>query len=193
MAGWGRCRRCGEDIWWGANPDGSGRAFPFDDDDEDQSHFESCAAQEWVRDDAGERHSVGHCRACDARVWWQTTRSGKRRPMDVDGSVASWECHFDTCRARATDDARAADREAADRARRTRYASPLAPYEVRLWLPDLEMTWPCTFAAVTSGFRQLAMRHHPDLGGQASEFIRIRLAYDALKKYADRFPTEVPV
>jgi len=197
MAGWGRCRRCSARIWWGTSPYDSSRAFPFDDDEEEQSHFETCAAQEWVTDDEGERHSISRCRACKAKVWWETTPNGRRRPMDIDGDEASWECHFDTCPGEfeksVPEEKPNPDREAADRQRRQTYASPGAPYGIRLWLPDLELTWPCSFADVKSAFRKLALRHHPDMGGNAVEFIRIRLAYDALSQLEELFSQEVVV
>jgi len=179
VSGWGRCRRCRADIWWGTNPYDDSRAFPFDDEDEQQSHFETCEAQEWVEDGEGGRHTVSRCRACNARVWWQTTARGKRRPMDTNGDEATWECHFDTCAGRKAHEPQPEPpprRPSAD----PRVAA--APYAIRLWLPDLELTWPTTPAEVTSAFRRLALIHHPDMGGKSSEFIRIKLAYDRLKE-----------
>lgn len=177
MAGWGRCRNCGSKIWWGANPFDADRVWPFDDDEEEQPHFETCSATEWVTDVDGSQHRVSACKACGARVWWETTIRGKRRPMDVDGERCSDTCHFDSCtgepvgaRARRRTDRREAGKPTD------------VPYVVRLWLPDLGLSWPTTPAEVTTAFRRLALIHHPDMGGQASDFIRIKLAYDRLKQ-----------
>jgi len=186
MAGWGRCKRCGGRIWWGTSPFGTGRAFPFDDADEQQSHFETCAAQDWVTDSASTRHRVSACRACNARVWWETTYTGKRRPMDVEGDVATWTCHLDTC----VGVAPGAGGEEYDAAwARQQQLQPLAsPSEV--WLSELGLSWPCTLADATHAFRRLALTHHPDMGGTVSEFVRIRQAYDQLKQ---RLTEEVEV
>lgn len=178
MAGWGVCRRCSARIWWGSNPDGSGRAFPFDDQDEQQSHFATCRAQKWVTDLKGERHSVSTCRACGAEVWWDSTFRGRRRPMDIEGDVASQTCHFDTCAGEPPSEA---------------YDRPAAAYvadqsDVALWLGELGLPLTADMDQVTRQFRKLAMRHHPDMGGDASEFIRIKLAYDRLRDLI-----EVPV
>jgi hypothetical protein len=177
MAGWGRCRGCQQAIWWGTSPYDSSRAFPYDDEDEEQSHFETCAAQERATDDFGDRQRVSRCKACGGRVWWQTTARGRRRPMNVDEDYATDECHFDTCEARSEPEPQSSRQR---RAPDPSVAS--APYEVRLWLPDLGLRWPCTAAEVTSAFRRLALVHHPDMGGNASDFIRIKLAYDRLKQ-----------
>lgn len=178
MAGYGRCRNCGRRIWWGTSPYDSSRAFPFDDQDEEQSHFETCPGVKRVTDEDGNTYRVSHCRACHAEVWWETTARGARRPMNVDGSTATWECHFDTCEGQPAG-AERPDPEPQRHAHDPRTAS--APYEVRLWLPDLELAWPCNVTDVTSAFRRLALIHHPDMGGNASDFIRIKLAYDRLK------------
>ena len=172
MAGWGTCRRCRARIWWGSNPDGSGRAFPFDDSDEQQSHFRTCNAQKWVTDLHGEQHSVSTCRACGAAVWWETTYRGRRRPMDVRGDEATVECHFDTC----------PGEPSVDYASRPAAAVVLADRsDVELWLGELGLPATADMDQVTRQFRKLAMEHHPDMGGAASEFIRIKLAYDRLK------------
>lgn len=179
MAGWGRCRRCAGKIWWGTSPYDSSRVFPFDDDDEQQSHFETCAAQEWVTDSQGGRHRVSTCRACKAKVWWDTTHNGKRRPMDVEGTAATWTCHLETCvgvtpgSSDETYDAAWA-RQAQTT---TSLASPTA-----LWLSELGLSPPCTLEKVTKTFRRLALTHHPDMGGTVADFVRIRMAYDRLKQ-----------
>jgi hypothetical protein len=187
MAGWGRCRQCQEQIWWGASPYTPGRPFPYDDDEEEQPHFESCQATEWVTDVDGQRYRVSNCKACNAKVWWETTVRGKRRPMDVDGDRAGGECHFETCPGQV----RGAPRAEPQHSKKKAHASVAqAPYEVRLWLPDLGLRWPCTVDEVTRSFRRLALIHHPDMGGNASDFIRIKLAYDRLKQLLG---VEVPV
>jgi hypothetical protein len=192
VAGWGRCRSCRRPIWWGESPYSPGRAFPFDDEDEEQSHFETCAAQEWVTDELGERQRVSKCKACGAKVWWETTYRGRRRPMNVDGDRGTDECHFDTCAGEPVGAGARAQQEQQKQREEPRTNNGWwsdsgargpsdVPYSIRLWLPDLELQWPCTGADVTSAFRRLALKHHPDMGGNSSDFIRIKLAYDRLK------------
>jgi len=178
MASWGRCRRCGGRIWWGTSPFSTGRAFPFDDDQEQQSHFGTCSAQEWVTDSQGGRHSVSTCRACNAKVWWDTTHSGKRRPMDVEGTAATWTCHLDTC----VGVAPGAGGEEYDAAWARQQQAQVLAIPSELWLSELGLSWPCTLAEATRAFRRLALTHHPDMGGNVSDFVRIRLAYDRLKE-----------
>lgn len=167
MAGWGYCKRCRQRIWWGASPYDSTKSFPFDHSDEQQSHFETCAAQEWVTDSSGDRHRVNRCRMCNARIWWDTTPYGKRRPMDCNGNEALWDCHIDTC-------------AGVPPGQRPPQPEPSAD-PVHMYLAHLGLAWPCTEAELTTAYRRLARVHHPDVGGQASEFIRIKLAYDKLK------------
>lgn len=189
MAGMGRCRRCGQTIFWGANPSHPERPFPFDDPESQRSHFDTCSGYERVWDASGSTHAVWNCRACGERVWWTVVEGGARRPFDVEGDRATARMHFDTCRGQPAD-ARvnqepppprepSSPRDNA-RERRQAAAAASAPYEVRLWLPELGLDWPCTHADLVSRFRQLALKHHPDMGGNASDFIRIRNAYDRL-------------
>jgi len=177
MAGWGVCRYCRARIWWGTNPNGNGRAFPFDDQDETEIHFESCTARMRATDDAGVSHTVSQCSQCGEGVWWETMPSGSKRPMNVDtlGTHATWTCHFDTCAGR-EEDRRAYEEE------HKKQRDKQVAYSVRLWLPDLELEWPCDVSDVTSAFRRLAMKYHPDMGGTSEDFIRIKLAYDRLKE-----------
>jgi hypothetical protein len=169
MAGWGRCRSCQARIWWGTSPFDSSRAFPFNDQDESESHFQTCAAQEWVTDSEDQRQRVSKCRACGERVWWQTTFRGRRRPMNCDGDVGTDECHFDTC---------AGEPVGAT----TTFPEPEYVADIDLWLGELGLKQPVTLADITSAFRALAMRHHPDMGGSTSDFIRIKLAFDRCKE-----------
>lgn len=178
MAGWGYCRYCQQRIHWGTNPNGNGRAFPFDDEEETQVHFETCSARARVTDPQGNSHTTSKCSECSETVWWETMASGSKRPMNVDGDQATWTCHFDTCGARAEPEAEPKRKQRHTRAEQPKEAS----YSVRLWLPDLELNWPCTVADATSAFRRLAMIHHPDVGGTSADFIRIRNAYDRLKE-----------
>jgi hypothetical protein len=178
MAGWGTCRNCRSRIYWGISPYNSAKAFPFNDADEQQSHFDTCSAQEWITDALGQRHRVSTCKACHERVYWETTPTGKRRPMNIEGGEPTYECHFDTCMGvpsgagAGTASANGIPREAV-----------LDPRDaVHLWLMHLGLEWPVTMSQVTSAFRTLAMTHHPDMGGNTSDFIRVRTAYDRLKE-----------
>lgn len=192
MAGWGRCRNCKQPIWWGTSPYGSGKAFPFDDQDEKLSHFLSCAAQEWVQDATGARHTVGKCKACGAKVWWQTIPSGKRRPMNIEGDAASLEdCHFDTCEGESV----AAggqridyDQVWAQAHGRTANEPDSIAAIAGLWLANLGLSWPTTKLEVIGAFRKLSLTYHPDMGGTASDFIRIKLARDRLVELLEQVP-----
>lgn len=171
MAGWSTCRSCHQRIWWGTAPFDSNRNWPFDDQDEQVQHFETCPAIDRVTHSAGTTHRVSQCRACGARVWWDTTPRGKRRPMNVEGDVASQACHFDTCPG-----------EPVDTERPSEPALVGAVPDIELWLSQLGLSYPSSLEQITAAFRKLAMRHHPDMGGQSSEFIRIKLAFDRCKE-----------
>jgi hypothetical protein len=106
--------------------------------------------------------------------------------MDVEGQVATEDVHFDSCTGERPGSKRARVK-AEPQAKRPRrpQPDPNVPYVVRLWLPDLELGWPCTLAEVTTAFRRLAFKYHPDTGGptaDTSAFIRCKLAYDRLKQ-----------
>ncbi|MCC5826594.1 DNA-J related domain-containing protein [Alkalimonas sp.] len=45
----------------------------------------------------------------------------------------------------------------------------------------LQLNWPCQLAVLKRQYRTLALKHHPDRGGDAEHFVRIRLAYQQLK------------
>ena len=189
MAGWGRCRRCREPIWWGTSPYAPDKAFPYDDKDEEQSHFETCAAQEYATDDNGFRHQVSACKTCGAKVWWDVTFRGKRRPMDVEGAEgdweATWECHFDSCVGHMPGVEPETETVTNGKRQEHEDRAASAPYAYRLWLPDLELGWPLPeprLAVITSAFRRLCLIHHPDVGGTNAGFIRIKQAFDELKK-----------
>jgi hypothetical protein len=64
------------------------------------------------------------------------------------------------------------------------------PRKVRLKLPSfvaiLGIKWPCSEEALKLAWKQLALKHHPDRGGNQEEFIRIKQAYDvACQSLAD--------
>jgi hypothetical protein len=172
VSGWSTCRSCHQRIWWGAAPFDSSRNWPFDDQDEQIQHFDTCAAIARVVDASGTRHRVSTCRACGIPVWWDTTFRGKRRPMNVnlDGTTSA-ECHFDTCLGQPS----SAEAEPVA-------AQPFGIYDIDPWLAQLGLRQPVTLEEITSAFRGLAMRHHPDMGGNASDFIRIKLAFDRCKE-----------
>ncbi|MEE2001776.1 DNA-J related domain-containing protein, partial [Alkalimonas sp. MEB108] len=44
----------------------------------------------------------------------------------------------------------------------------------------LQLSWPCPLAVLKRQYRSLALKHHPDRGGDAEQFVRIRLAYQQL-------------
>lgn len=176
MTGFGRCRNCRAVVWWGANPRKPGGVLPFDDKGEQTLHFETCSATEWLIDELGNRQRISECKTCGSKVWWQTTPTGAHRPMDVEPGPHNWrECHFDTC---------AGVRPETERvgAGRVQEAAPVLT-GVRAWVADLGLSYPPlpSEAAITAAFRSLSMRHHPDMGGRAEDFIRIKMARDGLK------------
>ena len=161
MAGWGTCRDCRRTVWWGTSRIDPHRVWPFDDLAETSVHFDTCRATEHIVDSQGTSHRVVKCRLCGARVWWQTTPGGRRRPMDCDGS----SCHFDTC-----------TKAGAHR------PQPQANDPLHMWLADLGLAPPATLAEATSAFRRLVKQTHPDLGGSDAAFIRVKLAYDRVRQ-----------
>jgi len=179
VAGWAVCRRCRERIWWGSAPFDASRNWPFDDQDEQVQHFDTCSAINRAVDALGNTHRVGTCRACGAHVWWDTTPRGKRRPMNVsigtivvDGlfaNKASDECHFDTCPGEPQSEPAAA-------------VQPVGAADLDLWLGQLGLSGPASLEQITRAFRALAMRHHPDMGGSTADFIRIKLAFDRCRE-----------
>lgn len=177
MAGWSTCKNCRQRIWWGSAPFDSSRNWPFDDQDEQVQHFDTCSAVDRVTDHAGTSHRVVKCRACGERVWWDTTPRGRRRPMNIiAGGVwgpdtTSDVCHFDTCLG-----------EPIGTTSEPVAAEPVGIYDIDPWLAQLGLRQPVTLEEITSAFRALAMKHHPDMGGNASDFIRVRLAFDRCKE-----------
>ena len=57
-------------------------------------------------------------------------------------------------------------------------AIPRAPTIERAWWSVLGVSYPCTLDAAKRAFRSLAKTVHPDHGGTAEEFMRIKEAYD---------------
>jgi len=171
MAGWSTCRSCHQRIWWGSAPFDSTRNWPFDDQDETIQHFDTCAAVERVADAAGNKYRVSKCRACGEKIWWDTTPRGKRRPMNITWifgeTTTSDVCHIDTCLG-----------EPVGAASEPVAAEPYSVEDIELWLGELGLKQPVTVQDVTSAYRQLAYKHHPDMGGSASDFIRVKLARD---------------
>lgn len=61
---------------------------------------------------------------------------------------------------------------------------------------ELELSTDCTFDDIKQQYRILAMKHHPDKGGDVEKFQKIKFAYDVLidpirrKKYDDTASTE---
>ncbi|SDZ93391.1 DNA-J related domain-containing protein [Alkalimonas amylolytica] len=45
----------------------------------------------------------------------------------------------------------------------------------------LQLSWPCDLALLKRQYRSLALKHHPDRGGDAEHFVRIRQAYQQLR------------
>ena len=196
MSGLGTCRDCNSWIYWADFEDESGktRHVPYDEPGHFTMHWQTCEAGDYI--EVGRTaYRVERCRNCKQRVYWETTRNGKKRQMDCyqdeDGEwQISGDCHFDTCVSRRGPGASDTWREA-DRQRRAKQEPVTATANghttteiqrlVRLWGPDLGITWPCTREQVTSAFRTGALKHHPDMGGQAKDFIRVKRAYDALR------------
>jgi hypothetical protein len=157
MSGWATCRSCHQRIWWGKAPFDNTRNWPFDDQDEQTQHFDTCSAIQ-----------------CGEPVWWDTTWKGRRRPMNVmPNGDASDECHFDTCAGQSVGAAPEPEPVAAE---------PVGIYDIDQWLAQLGLRRPVTLEEITSAFRGLAMQHHPDMGGNASDFIRVKLAFDRCKE-----------
>lgn len=52
------------------------------------------------------------------------------------------------------------------------------PATLRHAAEALGLSWPATKSEVKSAFRPLAMRHHPDRGGNPAEFRRVYAAYE---------------
>lgn len=54
---------------------------------------------------------------------------------------------------------------------------------VRVRIPPfakiLGVSWPCSEADLKMVWKRLALKHHPDRGGNQEEFIRVKTAYDA--------------
>jgi hypothetical protein len=197
MSGLSTCRDCGQWIYWQDFPaaDGSTRHVPFDESGHVTLHWATCSAGEYI-EVYGETYKVDNCRKCQHQVYWETTARGRKRPMDCyPDEFGTWvsdgNCHFDTCvgagaGARAGSNWRDADPRRArsrEQAAAQERPQPVSEVErgVRFWGPSLGVTWPCSAADVTSAFRKQALKHHPDMGGQAKEFIRVKRAYDALR------------
>lgn len=194
MSGMGVCKRCGEWIYWHdeETPDGRTRHVPYDEGDYKTIHFATCAAQEWIST-GGQTYSVATCRDCKHFVFWTTTFKGKKRPMDCyqddDGRwVADGECHFDTCLGNV---AAATANWQAHRVRQQQATAQVNGYveeakdqhqrDVEKWLVPLRLAWPVTAKDVTSAFRKRCLETHPDMGGNANDFIQVKRAYDALR------------
>lgn len=198
MSGLGACKQCGEWIYWRqeeAPSDGRTRNVPYDQPSYETLHWATCPNQDYIRiGRTAER--VTRCKDCQHRIYWETTSRGRRRPMDVYRDedslefVADGYCHFDTCTAKRssayTNNWRAQDARASSyRAAGSSHNGQVRPtdlYRLNLYLPDLGLRWPCQQQDVVSAFRALALRHHPDMGGRAVDFIRVKRAYDALKE-----------
>ena len=196
MSGLGACRDCGAWIYWQEYTDDAGkrRHVPYDEPGFFTMHWATCAAAEYIDVD-GELLQVTVCKKCKEPVYWETTARGRRRPMDCYQDIDDvWhpdrECHFATCSATHTDtnNWRAQDRRTyrPHEKGRTPPGQPKQPqtadYRIRLWLPDLGLIWPCTQGDIKQAFRKLALVTHPDMGGNAEAFIRVKRAYDALKE-----------
>jgi hypothetical protein len=189
VSGLGTCRDCNQWVYWAdyAGDDGRTRHVPFDEPGFFTMHWETCPSAERISIN-GQRLKVERCKKCRHRVYWETTPKGKKRPMDTyqdedtGGWVADGFCHFDTCvGARTTAGSERAHKARPEPAPEYQTVGELAR-KVRLFGPDLGLAWPCTRQDVVSAFRRLALQHHPDMGGQADAFMRVKRAYDALKE-----------
>lgn len=64
--------------------------------------------------------------------------------------------------------------------------APMDRERAELWshLDVLNLDWPVTSAELTQAYRQRARETHPDLtGGDDTAFVRVNLAYEAIKAY----------
>lgn len=195
MSGLGTCRDCGEWIYWQTyeGDDGKQKHVPFDEPGFFTLHWATCTEQDYVVGFDGGTYRVQQCRDCREPVYWPDTltRNGKKRPFDCFMDGDNWvedygTCHFDTCREKVgvTNNWRAQDRHRARTSAPPPRPEPEQPalyYRLKLWLPDLGLSWPCCKADVMSAFRKKALETHPDMGGSAAAFIRVKRAYDALK------------
>ena len=204
MSGLGTCRDCGEWIYWGQVETEFGtKNVPYSDSNQTTMHWEDCANQDYVTDRLGNMYRVQKCKDCGHSVYWETTARGRKRPMDVFADedtgefTPAGECHFETCVGQATggnwrqqdfDDKKRkqeADSRKADRERAGAQREEIHDWEIKRlepWLKDLKLTWPCTQVDVTSAFRKQALETHPDMGGSDRAFIKIKVAYDQLRK-----------
>ena len=202
MSGLGTCRDCGEWIYWGQVETEFGtKNVPYSDSNQTTMHWEDCANQDYVTDRLGNMYRVQKCKDCGHSVYWETTARGRKRPMDVfvDEDTGEFtpagECHFETCTGKQTGgnfrngDSYSGSRKKAESAsgssqpkRERESARDFDQKRLEPWLKDLKLTWPCTQVDVTSAFRKQALETHPDMGGSDRAFIKIKVAYDQLRK-----------
>jgi curved DNA-binding protein CbpA len=55
------------------------------------------------------------------------------------------------------------------------------PFHLREHLDVLGLKWPCTLEEVKKAYWAGAMKHHPDRGGKADDFVKLKTASEALK------------
>jgi hypothetical protein len=192
MPGPGICRDCHACVRWGANPDGSGRSFPFDEPTQLTPHFSTCAAVERPVDPfTGETVRVSRCAGCRAPIWWHKSRAGNNVPFTVgpEGGPER-EPHFQICPGRAGGRAWVGSdwEEEQPVFHPTRPQVPGWQRELQEHLLVLELTWPCTGDDLRHAFRQLAHARHPDHdGGSTEQFRALKDAYDRASHLVARY------
>ena len=53
-------------------------------------------------------------------------------------------------------------------------------------LKILNLNPDCTRKAVKKAYRRMALKHHPDKGGQQENFVKVKMAYDYLMKHGTK-------
>jgi len=102
--------------------------------------------------------NTGKCRYCDATIFWFKSKSGKNYPCDSDNRRDFHKC--------------AADREEASDSYKPPRGDSAIDEELRVMMQLL----------VSTGYRQLALKHHPDHGGKDEDMLVVNQAVERLRE-----------